>query len=123
MVDLLSDALNSIKVAELKGKTTCSVPNSKLIYAVLSTLKDNNYLAGIEKTPRTMIITLNGTVNNCGAVRPRFFVKSAEWEKYETRFLPSKDIGTIIVSTSRGLMTHTQAKANKIGGTILAFVY
>ena len=123
MADLLSDALNAIKVAELKGKTTCIVPNSKLVYAVLTALKDNAYLANIEKKDRTITVSLTGNVNNCGSIRPRFFVKNADWEKQETRFLPSRDVGIIIVSTSTGLMTHTQAKSKKVGGTLLAFVY
>ncbi len=123
MVDLLSNALNAIKVAEHKGKNTCSVANSKLVHAVLSTLQRNGYLASIEPKGREILVALNGSVNNCGAVRPRFFVKHSEWEKYENRFLPSKSVGMIIVSTSAGLMTHTEAKANGTGGTLLAFVY
>ncbi len=39
MVDFLSDALNAVKVAELKGKSTCTVPKSKLVTAVLNSLK------------------------------------------------------------------------------------
>ena len=123
MVDLLSDALNAIKVAEIKGKTRCTVVNSKLAYAVLSTLKENNCLESVEKNGRKIEVKLNGSVNNCGSIRPRFFVKNVEWEKQENRFLPSKDIGFIIVSTSNGVMTHIQAKSKKIGGTLLAFVY
>ena len=123
MVDLLANALNSIKVAEGKGQRTCDVPSSKLIHAVLLTLKENGWIQNIEKTDYTLKVTLNGTVNNCGAVKPRFFVKNTEWEKYETRLLPSKDVGVIIVSTPTGILTHTQAKAKKVGGTLLAFVY
>ena len=123
MVDLLSDSLNSVKVAELKGKSTCTAPNSKLVLAVLTLLKENNYLQSIEPRKNTLQVTLNGTVNNCGAVRPRFFVKHVDWEKYEIRFLPSKSVGLLIVSTSRGLMTQEQAKQKRLGGKLLAFVY
>ncbi|MDP3742682.1 MAG: 30S ribosomal protein S8 [Candidatus Micrarchaeota archaeon] len=123
-MDLLSDALNAVKVAELKGKSVCTMRNSKLVSAVLSCLKDNNYLGAIETSPDGKLkVTLKGSVNNCGAVRPRFFVKCDEWEKYETRFLPSRSIGLIIVSTSSGIMTHAQAKEKRVGGKLLAFVY
>ncbi len=123
MVDLLANALNAIKVAERKGQRTCEVPNSKLINAVLSALKENKWIENIEKNDRTIKVTLNGMVNDCGAVKPRFFVKNADWEKYETRLLPSKSVGMIIVSTPTGILTHVQAKAKKVGGTLLAFVY
>ncbi len=123
MVDFLSDALNAVKVAELKGKSACTAPKSKLVVAVLTCLKDNQYLGAIEPKERELKITLNGSVNNCGSIRPRFFVKHDEWEKYENRFLPSRTVGLILVSTPKGIMTHVQAKAQHIGGRLLAFVY
>ncbi|MFH1247023.1 MAG: 30S ribosomal protein S8, partial [Candidatus Micrarchaeota archaeon] len=123
MVDFLSDALNSIKVAELKGKSTCTAPNSKLVVAVLTCLKDNGYLASVEPKEKKIAIKLSGKINNCGAIKPRFFVKYSEWDKYENRFLPSRTVGLIFVSTSSGLMTHIQAKEKRLGGALLAFVY
>ncbi len=123
MVDLLSNALNTVKVAELKGKATCTAPSSNLVYSVLNCLKESGYLFSIEREERVVKVTVNGKVNNCGAVRPRFFVKSTDWEKFENRFLPSKGVGLLVVSTSQGVMTHVQAKQKAIGGTLLAFVY
>ena len=124
-MDLLSDALNAVKVAELKGKSACTMRNSKLVNAVLSCLKDNDYLGAIEANSANsqLKIALKGSINNCGAIRPRFFVKHDEWEKYENRFLPSREVGLIIVSTSSGIMTHIQAKEKRVGGKLLAFVY
>ncbi|MFH0713004.1 MAG: 30S ribosomal protein S8 [Candidatus Micrarchaeota archaeon] len=122
-IDLLSNALNAVKVAELKGKTTCGAKNTKLIRAVFNTLRENGYVKEVKENGYDLEIVLNGSINNCGSIKPRFHIKSANWEKYETRFLPSKAIGIILVSTSQGLMTHTQAKAKSIGGSLLAFVY
>lgn len=127
-MDLLSNALNAIKVGESKGKTSCTVRGSKLIKSVLQVLKEQNYIESFEevKTPEKsmdFVIRLNGKVNNCGPVRPRFYVKSTEWDKYENRYLPSKDIGMLVISTSRGVVSHAQAKHLNVGGSLLAFVY
>ncbi len=46
-----------------------------------------------------------------------------EFEKFEKRFLPAKDFGFLILSTSKGIMTHLAAKEKSIGGKLLAYVY
>ncbi len=123
MVDLLSNALNAVKVAELNGKKLCSVPNSKLIRAVFNALIAGGYLTSVEEDERKLKVVLNGSVNNCGAVRPRFFVKFSELENFENKYLPSKGVGSLIVSTSKGVITNEEAKKKHIGGKLLAFIY
>ena len=68
-------------------------------------------------------IKLAGKLNECRAVRPRYKVKKDEFEKFEKRFLPSKDIGILIVTTSEGVLSHKEAIEKKIGGRLLAYVY
>ncbi len=123
MADLLSNALNTLKVSESAGVDACAVPNSKLVRAVLTCLKQKGYIASFQEKGKKIDVGLNGRINNCGAVRPRFFVKLAEWENYERVYLPSKDDGSLIVSTSQGVFTHDEAKKKRIGGTVLCFVY
>ena len=90
-------------------------------------LKKKGYISefGEVKTCRGNYIDLKlkGTINNCGAIKPRFSVQTSTYEKYEKRYLPAKDFGIIIVSTSQGIMTHKEAKTKKIGGKLLAYVY
>ncbi|MDZ4226799.1 MAG: 30S ribosomal protein S8, partial [Candidatus Pacearchaeota archaeon] len=59
----------------------------------------------------------------CGVVKPRFPVKLDEFEKFEKRYLPAKNFGIIIVSTSNGIMTHIEAKEKKLGGRLIAYIY
>jgi len=127
-MELLSNALNTIKVCESRGKTACTVPGSKLVRQVFEVLQKSGYITSFEevKTPEkssNFVVKLSGKVNNCGAVRPRFTVRSTDWEKYEMRYLPSKGIGLLVVSTSKGVMNYNEAKQAKIGGVLLAFVY
>ena len=126
--DSLANALSAILNAEKIGKKECEIrPISKVIKQVLSVMKDNYYLGDLEevKDNRGGLIKVNllGNINNCGAIKPRFSVKKDLYEKFEKRFLPAKDMGVIIVSTSQGIMTQADAKKKGLGGRLLAYCY
>ena len=66
---------------------------------------------------------LRGTINRCGTVKPRHSVRRQEYEKWETRYLPARDFGLLILTTTSGVMQHNDAKDARIGGKLLAYVY
>jgi small subunit ribosomal protein S8 len=68
-------------------------------------------------------VQLFGRINDCKAVRPRFSVKVKDIEKYERRFLPSRDMGTLLISTPNGVLVHDEAKQQNLGGRVIAYVY
>ena len=68
-------------------------------------------------------VNLAGQINDCGVIRPRYSVGTGDLEKYEARYLPAQDFGVLILTTTRGVLTHTQAKQGGVGGKLLAFVY
>jgi len=39
------------------------------------------------------------------------------------RFLPARDMGILVVSTSEGVMSHHEAAEKNLGGRLLAYVY
>lgn len=127
MVDHLADALNTIKTHEYVGQHTCTVKATKLIDAVLRLLKENKYIADFKKTDDgrggLFTVELDGRINNCGVIKPRFSVKRSEWTKTEERYTPSVGVGLLIVSTPHGIMTNLDAQKMKIGGRLLAYVY
>ncbi len=126
--DPLSNALVNIKNHENAAKRQCSVaPVSKLIGSILEVLKENGYIESFEKegddVKRSFRVSLGGTINECRAIKPRYAVKKDSFEKYEKRYLPSRDMGILVVSTSQGIFSHREAKKKNIGGRLLAFVY
>jgi len=126
--DPLADALSAIKNAERVGKKECIIkPASKLIGNVLKIMKDEGYIEEFELIDDgkagILKVMLKGRINNCNAIKPRFPVKKDEFEKWERRFLLARDFGVLIVTTSKGVMTHRKAKELGIGGSLLAFVY
>ena len=52
-----------------------------------------------------------------------FAVKVDEFEEWEKKFLPSRDVGIMVVSTSKGVIAHKDAEEKNLGGRLLAFVY
>lgn len=123
--DLLVDALTIIRNAEFVGKKECEVPASNLIKNVLKVMKKEGYIGDFKETEdkRKIKVQLLGKINDCKGVRPRFAVKKDGFEKYEKRFLPARNFGILIVTTSKGVMTQHEARKLGIGGRILAYVY
>jgi len=126
--DTLNDAMAVIKNAEMVGKGECVVrPSSKLIGRVLKVMQDSGYIKQFEvvEDGRNMIfrVALSGQINNCGVIRPRYSVKAADLERYEARYLPAQDFGVLILTTTKGVLTHMEAKKDGVGGKLLAFVY
>ena len=125
--DILSDVLVTIKNADLLGKTSAVVPASKLIGNVLKLLTEKGYLNNYEfnddRKGGEFIISLNGRINGCGAIKPRFSVKLKDMETHEARYLPAKDFGILILTTPYGVMNNDQAREASTGGKLLAYVY
>jgi len=128
LLDPLANALSMIKNAEGVGKNECIIsPASKLIGSILSVMKNRGYIKEFEfiedGRAGEFSVKLCGSINNCGVVKPRFMVGKANFEKWEKRFLPARDFGILIVTTSSGVMPHYEAREKGIGGQLLAFVY
>jgi len=128
MFDTLANALSTIMNNEVRGKTECVIyPASKLIIAVLNIMKKSGYIGDYEFIDDgkggKIVAKLSGRINKVGVIKPRFSVKKDEFEEWERVYLPSRDIGLLIVSTPQGVMSHIEAKQKGIGGVLLAYVY
>ncbi|HEQ79248.1 MAG TPA: 30S ribosomal protein S8 [Euryarchaeota archaeon] len=126
--DPLNDAMSIIKNAELAGKGFCTItPTSKLIGGVLKVMVEKDYIESFElvEDNRSGLfnVKLKGNINNCGVIRPRFAVKRGSLEKFEARFLPAQDFGVLILTTTRGVLSHGEARKQGVGGKLLAYVY
>lgn len=128
MNDTLANSMSKIMNAENAGKDHCMVmPASNTVKRVLNILKENMYLGEMEETKDSrgtrLKVSLIGAINKCGTIKPRFPVKKGEFERFEKVYLPAKDFGIIIVSTPKGLMAHTEAKKNGLGGKLISYCY
>jgi small subunit ribosomal protein S8 len=126
--DPLSDAMSSLRNAERSGKMECNIkPSSKLIGRVLKVMQDNGYISRFEFVEDGKAgmyrVELNGHINDCGVIKPRYAVKRRDLERYESRYLPAQEFGVLILSTTKGVLSQTEARTAGTGGKLLAYVY
>ncbi|MBI4451736.1 30S ribosomal protein S8 [Candidatus Woesearchaeota archaeon] len=126
--DPLATVLSCIQSHENIGRHEVLVqPASKTIRKVLDIMNKAGYVGAAEEvTPGrggVLKVNLLGAINKCGVIKPRYAVKTDDYEKFEKRYLPAKFVGIIIVSTSSGVMTHDEAKQRNMGGRLVAYCY
>ena len=126
--DSLANALSLILLDLRLGRNQSTIrASSKIIMKVLEVMKNAHYIGDFEeiKDGRGNIIKLNllGNINKCGVIKPRYSVNKDGFEKFELRYLLSRDMGILIVSTPLGIVTHYEAKKKNIGGKLLAYCY
>ena len=126
--DPLAAALSGIDNAEGVGHLDHTVePASNEIGSVLEVLADRGYVDTFQfiddGKAGQFEVELQGSINACGAVKPRYSVAADDYEKWEKRFLPARDYGTLVVTTSHGVMSHYEAREQGVGGQVIAYVY
>lgn len=127
-MDTVSNGLTAILNNEARNKRECVIsPASKLLGRVLRIMQLNGYIGEFEfiddGRSGKFKVQLLGRINKCGAIRPRFSVGIDEIEEWEKKFLPSRDVGILVISTPKGVISHKEAKEKRVGGKLIAFVY
>ena len=126
--DPFANALAGLNNAERVGHLSYTIqPASNEIGNVLEVLYDRGFIAGFEFTEDGKAgifeVELHGAINECGAIKPRYAVGAGEFERWEKRYLPARDFGALILTTSDGIMSHYDARDEGIGGQVIAYVY
>jgi small subunit ribosomal protein S8 len=97
---------------------------SNLLIEILKIMKQEKAIKKYKIDSKEKAITLTiGELAECKAVKPRFSCDKDQIEKYRRRYLPSRNLGVLIVSTNKGLMTHVEAQNENIGGCLIAYFY
>jgi len=125
--DIVADALSAIKNAESAGKHEATVPASNTVKEILRIAQESGYIGKYEfiddGKSGQLKVTLQGKITDCGAIKPRYTTKVSELPKWETRYLPARNFGILMVSTSQGMMAHKDAKEKEAGGTLISYMY
>lgn len=122
--DIVADVLNEIMNAKRAGIRQIKVKHhSKFLLSILSIGTLRNYIKSFHVNGKELEIELGDKLNACLAIKPRYMVTADEIMKYVRRYLPSRNMGIVIVSTSQGLMTHHTAIEKNVGGSIIAYFY
>ncbi|KAJ4878966.1 40S ribosomal protein S15a-1 [Raphanus sativus] len=127
-ISVLNDALKSMFNAEKRGKRQVMIrPSSKVIIKFLIVMQKHGYIGEFEYVDDhrsgKIVVELNGRLNKCGVISPRFDVGVKEIESWTARLLPSRQFGYIVLTTSAGIMDHEEARRKNVGGKVLGFFY
>jgi small subunit ribosomal protein S8 len=128
MTDPISDMLTRIRNAQTARKPSVTLPSSKQKLAVAKVLEQEGYLASVttEKVDGkdTMTLTLKyyqdqPVIERIERVsRPGLRI----FKRADQLPVVQGGLGVAIVSTSQGVMTNVQAKAQGHGGEVLCIV-
>lgn len=128
MTDPVADLLTRIRNGQAAGKAHISVDSSKIKTAIARVLKDEGYVADFRVTdengkPR-LVIDLKYYEGKPVIERLERVSRSGLRQYRGKNDLPKvlAGLGVAIISTSKGLMTDRQARAQGVGGEVICLV-
>ena len=126
--NVLANLFVTLYNSETRRKGECTIlPTSKLGIEVLKTLQRDGYIGEFEhvddKRGGKFKITLLAKITKCGAISPRFKVRTDEYNGWEQQYLPAYNRGMLLVTTNQGVMSHHDAAQKGIGGFLIGYVY
>merc|ERR1712172_244899 len=127
-ISVLNDALRSMTNAERRGKRQVLIrPSSKVAIKFLQVMMKHGYINEFEivddHRAKKIVVELNGRLNKCGVISPRYDVSHHDIEEWVGRLLPSRLFGKIMLTTASGIMDHEEARRKHVGGKVLGFFY
>lgn len=127
--DPIGDMLARIRNASMRGKSKVSTPASKLRAWVLDVLQDEGYIRGYSETMdgshKALEIELK-YFDGVSVIRELKRVSTPGRRVYAgVKDIPSvrQGLGVAIVSTPKGVMSDARARAENVGGEVLARVF
>jgi small subunit ribosomal protein S8 len=130
VVDPVADYLTRIRNAQQAAHRHVDIPASKLKRAMTQILLDKGYVRRFINVDdgKQGLIRIYLKYGKDGTPVIRSIIRAS---KPGLRYYSGADtlprvrggLGVAIVSTSRGVMTDKEARANNIGGEVLAYVY
>ena len=132
MSDVIADMLTRIRNASNAKHATVDIPASNMKKSIADILAKEGYIAGYEfiadetRKQGTIRVTLKYTGKKVQVIRGIRRVSKPGLRIYagcEDMPRVMNGLGIAIVSTSKGIMTDKQARKEKVGGEVIAFVW
>lgn len=127
--DPISDMLTRIRNAIAVNKHEVRMPHSKIKQGVAELLQKNNFIDNVavagEGTLKSLVVTINRENTNARITEIERVSRPGRRLYTGSDKIPTvkRGRGIVIVSTSKGLMTGTEAKKSRIGGELICKVY
>lgn len=130
VTDQIADLLTRIRNAASAGHVGTSVPASKTKRSILKLLESEGYIAGFQEVEKdgkkSLKVALRYTEDGKPVIREikrlskpgrRVYVGYGEIPRFKG------GLGTVVLSSSKGLMTDRQARAERVGGELIFSVF
>lgn len=127
--DPIADMLTRIRNAIMVRKTEVSLPHSRIKESVAELLKASNFVddVSVKDAPvgKTLTVKINREDSNARITEIVRLSKPGRRHYVNSKDIPvvKRGRGVVILSTSKGLMTGEQAKAEHVGGELICKVY
>ena len=129
MTDPIADMLTRIRNANRQHHESVMVPVSKLKVDIAEILKNEGFIKGYkiegEGPIKNIVITLKYRGNERVITDLKRISKPGLRVYAKVNEIPKvlNGLGIVILSTSQGLMTDKEARAKKVGGEFLAYIW
>ncbi|MQN00424.1 MAG: 30S ribosomal protein S8 [Lachnospiraceae bacterium] len=131
MTDPIADMLTRIRNANTAKHDTVDIPASKMKVAIADILVDEGYIEKYELVDEGSYKNIHVTMKYTGAKKDRIISGIKRISKPGLRIYAGKEdipsvlggLGIAILSTNKGIITDKQARKEKVGGEVLAFVW
>ena len=127
--DPIADMLTRIRNAIMVRKNQVVMPHSKVKESVARLLKQNNFIDSVTVSDaavgKSLTVVINPEYSNARITEIVRLSKPGRRYYVSSKEIPvvMRGRGIVIVSTSKGVMTGDQAKAQHIGGELICKVY
>ncbi len=129
MTDPIADMLTRVRNAQAVKKVQVAMPSSKLKAAIARVLQDEGFITGFAVRQDGAKAELHIVLKYDGAQEPviRTIARASRpglrlYQRCKTLPTVMGGLGVAIVSTSQGVMTARQARADGHGGEVLCYV-
>lgn len=130
MTDPIADMLSRIRNANKEMHETVSIPASNKKINIVEVLKEEGYITDyevrdIDDAKKEIIVTLKykgkkrviSGIKRISKPSLRVYVGAEEVPKVYN------GLGTVIMTTNKGVMTDRRARKEKVGGEVIAYVW
>ncbi|OGL30312.1 30S ribosomal protein S8 [Candidatus Saccharibacteria bacterium RIFCSPHIGHO2_02_FULL_47_12] len=126
--DPIADMLSRLRNAIAVNKTEVNLPHSKIKESVAKLLSDNGFIQGVSVSGTGVAKSLKLTISADGTSPITEIVRLSTPGR--RHYVGVNDIpivkrgrGIVVLSTSKGIMTGTEASKQRIGGELICRVY
>ena len=129
-IDPISDMITRIRNAQMRALNTVTIPSSKFRASILDVLKKEGYISNYKflsdtKNKKSLFVDLKYSdglpvikeIKRISKPGRRIYARATSIPKIQN------GLGLAIVSTSKGIMSDSEARNQNIGGEILCRVF